>query len=172
MAERRVLVPVQGTWARQLPAGVDGLVVSRGGGARFHRPGEEAIYLADTDETAWAEWYRWLAEEAQQPADDVPRRVFRIAVDLDRVVDLRTAAGRSSYGLPQRIRPTRAQWPAFQAFAATARAGGANGVLYSSAARARSVCLCVFETGLSRLRVEGEPMTVIAAPPPPRGLRA
>ncbi len=74
-------------------------------------------------------------------------------------------------GVPQRLRPTRSQWAAFQQRADHLRAEGAHGVLYGSAARTRSLCLCVFEAGLAGLRVDGEPVRVLAPPPPPRGLR-
>jgi hypothetical protein len=69
------------------------------------------------------------------------------------------------------MRPTSAQWPPFQQVGARLQAEGAQGILYASAARARSSCLCVFETAIDRLRVVGEPVTVITPPPPPRGLR-
>jgi hypothetical protein len=69
------------------------------------------------------------------------------------------------------MRPTRAQWPACQAVGERLLDAGAQGVLYSSAARTRSICLCVYEAGLSDVQVEGEPVRVIAPPPPPRGLR-
>jgi len=33
------------------------------------------------------------------------------------------------------------------------------------------LCLCAFAAGLEHLRVDGEPVTMITLPPPPRGLR-
>ncbi|MGH2889703.1 MAG: RES family NAD+ phosphorylase [Solirubrobacteraceae bacterium] len=166
-------VSVTGTWVRHVPAGVGGLAVSRGGsGGRLHRPGMVALYLADSDATAWAEWYRHLAERAKAPAEELPRDLYRIAVDLREVVDLSSSAARRDAGAPVRTRPTSAQWPAFQPVGERFAAEGASAVLYASAARTRSLCLCVFEAGLPGLRVEGEPLPVIAAPPPPRGLRA
>lgn len=122
-------------------------------------------------ETAWAEWYRALAARAQTPADDVPRELYEIAVELDDVVDLSSTRLRNEAGLPTRMRPVESQWPPFQRFATAMRAEGARGVLYTSAARTRALCLCVFELGLAGLRVEGEPVRVIVPPPPPRGLR-
>ena len=165
-------VPVTGTWIRHVPAGIPGLAVSRGGsGGRLHTPGAAAIYLADSEQTAWAEWYRYLAERGKAPNEDLPRDLYRIAVDLSAVVDLSSAAKRKEAGVPARMRPTRAQWPAFQPTAERLAAAGAPGVLYSSAARTRSLCLCVFEAGLGGLNIEGDPVRVIAPPPPPRGLR-
>jgi RES domain-containing protein len=172
MGEPIARVRVSGTWVRHVPAGGGALTTRRRGTeGRFHRPGEIALYLADGPETAWAEWYRALAERAQAPSDDVPRDLHRISVSLDQVVDLSTAAARTRAGLPTRMRPAASQWRAFQELAATMRAEGAQAVLYSSAARTRAVCLCVFEAGLDGLRQEGQPLAVIAPPAPPRGLR-
>jgi RES domain len=91
---------------RHVPAGGEALTTRRRGTeGRFHRPGEIALYLADEPETAWGEWYRALAERAQAPNDDVPRDLHRISVSLDQVVDLSTAAARTTAGLPTRMRP-------------------------------------------------------------------
>jgi RES domain len=127
--------------------------------------------VADTPETAWAEWYRALAARAQKPEDDVPRELYEIAVDLDDVVDLSSTRLRNDAGLPTRMHPSESQWLRFQRFATAMRAEGAPGVLYASAARTRALCLCVFEAGLPGLRAVGEPVRMIAAPAPPRGLR-
>jgi hypothetical protein len=69
------------------------------------------------------------------------------------------------------MRPTQSQWPAFQAVGEHLAAQKAQGVLYRSAARTRSLCLYVFEAGSPGLTVVGEPVRVITPPPPPRGLR-
>ncbi|MGO9789701.1 MAG: hypothetical protein ACLP8S_09465 [Solirubrobacteraceae bacterium] len=45
-------------------------------------------------------------------------------------------------------------------------------MLYTSAARTRSLCLCKFEPGFVGLAVEGEPVRLLTPPAPPRGLRA
>jgi RES domain-containing protein len=155
-----------------VPAGVDPLRTRpRATPGRFHRPGEIALYLADRAETAWAEWYRALAERAVEPDEDLPRDLCQIAVSLGEVVDLSTAATRQRAGLPARMRPAASQWSVFQHFATDVRAQGAQGILYASSARARSLCLGVLEAGLPGLEVVGEPIRVIAAPAPPRGLR-
>jgi hypothetical protein len=70
------------------------------------------------------------------------------------------------------MRPTSAQWPGFQPVGDRLAGEGVSAILYASAARTRSLCLCVFEGGLRGLSIEGEPVRVLAAPPPPRGLRA
>jgi RES domain-containing protein len=119
-------VPVEGTWVRHVPAGIDGLAVSRGGsGGRRSPPGVAALYLADSEETAWAEWYRALAERAKSPEDDLPRDLYRIAVDLDEVADLGSMAARRLAGVPSRVRPTRRHWPAFQSVGQRLAAEGA-----------------------------------------------
>jgi RES domain-containing protein len=129
------------------------------------------VYLADSAMTAWAEWYRGLAEAAQPPQDGLPRDLYQIAVSLEQVVDLSTERARRALGLPQ-LRPSEAQWPAFQAVGERLAADGAQAILYRSAARTRAVCLCVFEAGLPGLTVPAPPVRVIAPPPPPRGMRA
>jgi RES domain-containing protein len=172
MGDQTSDMPFTGVWVRHVLAGVDGLALGHGGnGCRFHRPGHPALCLADDEQTAWAEWYRWLAEWQRSPADQVPRDLYRIAVDLERVVDLSSAAARNAAGLPERMRPSSLQWTAFQATGERLAAEGAQGVVYRSAARTRSQCLCVFHAGLSGLRVEGAPVRMLAPPPPPRGLR-
>jgi RES domain-containing protein len=166
-------VSVTGTWLRQVPAGGQPIARHpRPTPGRFHREGEIALYLADRVETAWAEWYRALAARGVQPTDQVPRDLWHLAVDLNDVVDLSTAELRTRANVPARIRPAESQWGAFQDLAVAMRAQGAHGILYASAARTRSLCLCVFESGLAGLGIEGEPVRVIAPPPPPRGLRA
>jgi RES domain-containing protein len=162
-------VPVHGTWARHTAPGVSG-TEPHAGGSRWLGPGARAVYLADSEETAWAELYRALAESGRGPVGAMPRVLHRVTVDLDRVADLRTERSRRALGLP-RMRPTERQWPRFQAVGERLAEHGAQAVLYGSAARARSACLCVFEAGLAGLRGEGEPITVLAPPPLPRGLR-
>ena len=87
------------------------------------------------------------------------------------MVDLRTVAARERAAAPGRMRPTSAQWPPFQELGARLQYEGVQGILFASAARSRSLCLCVFEAVFEHLRVDGEPVTVITPPPPPRGLR-
>jgi RES domain-containing protein len=172
MSEPIPRVSVKGMWFRHVHAGVGGLAVSRGrDGGRFNAPGQPALYLADSEPTAWAEWYRWLAEWAQSPADHLPRDLYRIAVELTEVADLRTMAVRQQAAAPARMRPSRRQWPSFQELGGRLAAEGMQGILYASAARTRASCLCVFETGIAQLRVAEEPVRVITAPPPPHGLR-
>jgi RES domain-containing protein len=162
-------VPVHGTWARHTAPGVGGLE-THSGGSRWLPPGRPGLYLADGEETGGAELYRYLAESRRGPVGAMPRDLHRVTVSLDRVADLSTERARRGTKLP-RMRPTRKQWPAFQAVGERLAAEGADGVLFSSAARTHSLCLCVFEAGLAGLSVEHAPARVIAPPPLPRGLR-
>jgi RES domain-containing protein len=162
-------VAVTGTWARHTAPGVGG-TEPHAGGSRWLHPGRPGVYLADREETVWAELYRAMAEGERGPLAAMPRELHRVSVTLDRVADLSAERARRAVGLP-RIRPTQKQWPVFQAVGEQFLSDGAQGVLYSSAARVRSLCLCVFEAGLPGLTVVGEPVRVIAPPPPPRGLR-
>lgn len=114
--------------------------------------------------------HRALAERSIAPQDALPRDLHRVNVTLGRVADLSRESARRALGLP-RIRPTSTQWPTFQAIGEALADAGAQGILYSSSARARSRCLCVFEVGLAGLKVDGEPIRVIAPPPLPRGMR-
>jgi len=94
MADDIATTRVFGTWWRQLPAGLEPssrparLPNARWQGGRV----VDAIYLADSPDTAWAEWYRWLAESALAPRAALPRDLWRVEVALDDVVDLRGPA--------------------------------------------------------------------------------
>ena len=169
MAAEVAWVPVAGIWVRQSRPNV------RGGeavaySARWQSAATPAVYFADHEPTAWAELYRGLAERRIAPGEVFPRDLHRVRVALERVADLSTEKARRVLGLP-RIRQTSLQWPSFQAVGERLAAEGAQGLLYSSAARTRSLCLCVFAAGLPGLSVEGKPVRMIAPPPPPRGLR-
>jgi hypothetical protein len=47
----------------------------------------DALYLADSEQTAWAEWYRHLAERAIPPLAQMPRALWTWQVDVE-VADL------------------------------------------------------------------------------------
>lgn len=163
-------VPIAGIWARQSRPGVRGNERSHSD-ARWQRAETPAAYFADSDATAWAELYRGLAERGLAPEQACPRELHHVRVDLVRVADLSRERARRAIGLP-RMSQSQAQWPAFQEVGEQLAAQGAQGILYASAARTRSLCLCVFGAGLTGLRIEAAPVRVLAAPPPPRGLRA
>ena len=162
-------MPVAGIWVRHTRASMGGADVTDAS-ARWQTAATPALYLADREQTAWAEFYRAAAEAGVSPADPMPRLLYRLEVKLENVADLRTEKARRALGLP-RLRPTRTQWPAFQEAGERLHRAGAQGILYASAARVRSLSLCVFEAGLNGLSLVGTPLTVIAAPAPPRGMR-
>jgi hypothetical protein len=165
---------VAGTWFRHVPAGLDA----------HHRPADpadnrwqrgsvvDALYFADSDETVWAEWYRFLAEAGLPPRQALPRDLWRWRIQLPEVADLSDDGRLARVGLP-RLSPTRRQWPAFQAVGEQLHADGWPGLLSASAARPEGRTLCVFRTGR---RMAGtwpvRPPTTVADPPVvPRGMR-
>jgi RES domain-containing protein len=167
--------PVGGVWFRHVPAGGQPLYrPEHPGSARWQR-GEvvEGFYLADSEETTWAEWYRSLAELALPPMRQMPRDLWSFEVDLERVADLSSAEGIERVGLREPV-PDRRQWPAFQLVGETLFAEGWAGVLYASAARSDSLALCLFRSGddLGGVRPLPPPIRHNEPPAPPRGLRA
>jgi RES domain-containing protein len=58
----------------------------------------DALYLADTEETAWAEWYRHLAERMIPPLAQMPRELWTWQVDVE-VADLSTPEHLAEIGL-------------------------------------------------------------------------
>lgn len=167
--------PVRGVWFRHVPAG----------GKPLFRPdlpadgrwqgGQtvEGFYLADSEETAWAEWYRVLAELAVPPAQKLPRDLWRFEVDVERVADLSSPKRLERVDLPPPV-PDRRQWPRFQAVGETLFAEGWAGLLSPAAARPESFALCLFRTRdrLPGVRSLPPPVRHDEPPVPPRGLRA
>ncbi len=167
--------PVRGVWFRHVPAG----------GAPLYRPehpadgrwqrGEvvEGFYLADSEETAWAEWYRALAEAALPPLRQLPRDLWRFEVDVDRVADLSSSERLERVKLDPPI-PDRRQWPTYQTVGEMLFADGWSGILYEAAARRGSLALCLFLSGEGNRDVEPIPPPARheEPPAPPRGLRA
>jgi RES domain-containing protein len=98
-----------------------------------------AVYLADREQTAWAEWYRMLAERALPPPLALPRELWRIEVKLDQVADLSTADRLARLGLAQ-PRPGRSTWPAYQEVGERLHVDGCAGLVAPSAARPGAAC--------------------------------
>ena len=75
--------PVRGVWFRHVPAGGAPLFrPERPADGRWQRArSSRASNLADSEETAWAEWYRALAELLIPPMRQVPRDLWRFRVD-------------------------------------------------------------------------------------------
>lgn len=131
-----------------------------------------ALYFAEEAETAWAEWYRGLAERGM-PADmGLPRDLWSYDIRFDDFIDLSTGAALKEHGL-QRPRPTQKQWPAFQRLGESLWRTGARAILYESAAHPGHRALCVFTTpeGISCLQPLPPPQVVDAPPPRPAQTR-
>lgn len=166
---------VSGVWFRHVPGGGEALYrPEHPADGRWQRGGiTEGLYFADSEETAWAEWYRALAELALPPSRQLPRDMWRFEINVDRIADLATQERLARVGLAQPI-PDRRQWPAYQAIGEALFAEGWFGILYPSAARTDSLALCLFRADI---RIQGirplpPPVRHGEPPAPPRGLRA
>jgi RES domain-containing protein len=167
-------VSVAGSWWRQAPHGSDPLwLASPPSNGRWQR-GEAvtAIYLADEEATAWAEWYRLLAETALSPTHGMPRDLWRWTIAINDVADLSTDAKLADLDLPV-PRPRRGTWAPFQAVGEELHQEGYRGVLYPSAARPQHSALCIFRESLLIPGAEPvrPPATHRDPPAPPTGMR-
>ena len=132
----------------------------------------EGWYLADTPETAWAEWYRALAELAIPPERMLPRDLWQWSVELEHVALLDTPERLERVGLaiPQ---PTSSQWWRYQDVGDACYRAGYRAVLVISAARPASRNLVVFRDAFELLGCSPIPPPTITASAPlvPRGMR-
>jgi len=131
----------------------------------------DALYLADSEETAWGEWYRHLAERAIPPLAQMPRDLWTWQVDIE-VADLSTAERLAAVGLPS-PEPGRRSWPAFQQLGERLWKDGWPGLLAPSAAHPEGRVLCLFRStdGARGAKVSAGPRRVSEPPAPPTGLR-
>lgn len=161
-------VVVAGSWWRHVPAGGEVLYEPEDPADNRWQRGAvvPALYFADSPETVWAEWYRFLAEAGVPPMASMPRDLWRWDVDLQ-VADLSDAARLARVGLPV-PKPGRFQWPTFQEVGAGLWRDGWRGVLAPSAARPGSSILCLFREARE---IDGAapvpPPTLHEQPPPP-----
>ena len=109
----------------------------------------DALYLADSEETAWAEWYRHLAERAIPPLAQMPRELWTWDVDVE-VADLATGARLEAVGLALPA-PSRGGWLDYQQIGEQLAREGWAGLIAPSAARPTGQVLCLFrdERGVS-----------------------
>jgi hypothetical protein len=165
---------VTGTWFRHVPAGLD---------ARYRPPDPadnrwqrgsviDALYFAESEATVWAEWYRFLAEAGLPPQQGLPRDLWRWKIELPHVADLGDDRRLDRVGLAP-MRPTRRQWPAFQAVGEQLYADGWPALVGASAARREGRTLCVFRTGRAAPGTGPirPPITVTDPPVVPKGMR-
>ena len=165
-------IAVTEIWWRQTPHGGDPLFRADppSDGRWQHGESVGGLYLADSEQTAWAEWYRALAELAIPPERQMPRDLWRWQVDVERVADLSDADRLAAVGLDT-PRPMQ-QWPPFQVLGQRLYRQGLRGILAPSAARPSQRVLCLFReadevAGATPLR---PPITYRRAPPPPTGM--
>jgi len=123
------------------------------------------FYLADSPDTAWAEWYRQLAELGLRPERQLPRDLWRLRVDVRRIANLSDRRRLSGVGIapPQ---PTRREWPAFQAVGERLHTEGWRGIVAPSAARPDGRILCLFREEETIPGVRPVPPPAIYRKPP------
>jgi RES domain-containing protein len=169
---------VRGVLFRHVPAGGNPLFQPEHPADGRWQRGEivEGFYLAASEQTAWAEWYRALAELAVPPMRQMPRELWRFDVHVEEIADLSSAKELATVGLPSPV-PARSQWPRFQMVGEALESAGWPGVLYPSASQAErledSHALCLFRhtpeiPGVAPL---GPPTRYDEPPAPPSGLR-
>lgn len=131
------------------------------------------LYLADTEATAWAEWYRHTAELGVPPARRLPRETWRISVNVTDVADLSDTATLALHGITD-LRPTRRQWPQTQPVGETYYRAGFRGLLTPSAAEVAGRVLTIFRPlpVLPGIRAIPPPNRYDDLPAVPTGLRA
>ncbi len=131
----------------------------------------DALYLADSEETAWAEWYRHLAERAIPPLAQMPREMWTWEVDTE-VADLSTEEKLAAVGLEPPA-PSRRGWVPFQRVGEQISREGWSGLVSRSAARPAGNILCLFrrESVIPGAKPHPPPRRIAEPPPPPMGLR-
>ena len=132
----------------------------------------DALYLAESEDTLWAEWYRQLAERGLPPTRQLPRDVWRHRVPGIEAADLRDATRLALVGLTLPV-PGRAGWRPFQHVGESLWSEGWPGLVAPSAARADGLILCLFigSPGVLPARPFGRPRVVREPPAPPTGMR-
>jgi RES domain-containing protein len=132
----------------------------------------DALYLADSEACAWAEWYRHLAETGLPPLVALPRDLWHYQVTSLEVADLSNPARLARVGLPV-PQPGRRSWPVFQAMGEELHRQGWRGLLAPSAARPVSQVLVVFlpQWTLPARVVPIDYTRIAQPPPPPTGMR-
>jgi hypothetical protein len=166
--------PQSGSWWRHIPAGGDALYEPADPADNRWQRGSviQALYFADTEETMWAEWYRYLAELGLPPRQGLPRDVWRWEIVLPDVADLTDDGRLARVGLPS-PRPTRLQWPIFQPIGEQLHAEGWPALLAASAARPAGRVLCVFRTAreVAGARPLPPPTPIESPPVVPTGMQ-
>jgi RES domain-containing protein len=131
----------------------------------------DALYLAESEATVWAEWYRHLAERMVPPLAQMPRELWSWQVDVE-VADLSTPERLAAAGLAAPA-PGRQSWPPFQRLGEQLWREGWAGLLTPSAARPAGQIVCLFrdEHGVRGAEPLQPPRQIAEPPPPPAGLQ-
>jgi hypothetical protein len=132
----------------------------------------DALYLADGEQTLWAEWYRSLAEAGLPPLQQLPRDVWRYRPRGLEVADLGDEHGLGRVGLTPPV-PGRKTWRPYQAIGEQLWREGWPGLVAPSAARPTGRVLCVYvdDPGSLPVRPFGRSRVVREPPAPPKGMR-
>jgi RES domain-containing protein len=130
----------------------------------------DALYLADSEETVWAEWYRHLAEAGVPPTRQMPRSLWTWRVDVE-LADLSTNESLVGVGLRRPVAGRRT-WPPYQEVGERLWREGWQGLLAPSAARPEGRVLCLFRTDddVRGARPVGRARIVREPPAPPTGM--
>jgi len=172
VALRVETVAVRGTWLKHAYIGSPPLPEREPSPDNRWQRGSvvDALYLADSEETVWAEWYRHLAERMVPPLAQMPRELWRWRVEGE-VADLSTPEQLGAAGLTPPT-PGRRSWPDFQRIGERLWEEGHAGLLAPSAARPTGLILCLFrdENGVRGAEPLQPPREIAEPPPPPTGL--
>jgi RES domain-containing protein len=167
-------IRIAGTWWRVTRSTADPLALTpEPADGRWQRGSViRALYLGDTEETVWAEWYRHTSEAGVPPDQRLPRAMWRVDVDLEDVADLTGEGVLAAHGIDQ-LDPSRRQWTRTQQIGQAYWRDGASAVLAPSAARADGLVLAVFRTAATIPGVAPvpPPRRFRSLPPIPKGLR-
>jgi RES domain-containing protein len=162
---------IEGAWIRHVPHGADlfGRAEPPADGRWQRGKIVGGLYLADGAQTATAEWYRALAEQGFSPQDHVPHDHHRWQIDVE-LADLTTADRLARVGLAQPT-PHRRTWSAYQDVGEQLRQDDWAGVVAPSAARPKSLIVCLFaDEWPPKGCMPVEATTVGTVPPRPRGM--
>jgi RES domain-containing protein len=163
---------VDGVWIRHAPGHSQllGRSATPSDGRWQRASVTSALYLADSPETATAEWYRSLAERGFYPEDYLPFDHHRWRVSLE-LADLSSRDRLDQAGLSPPT-PDRRSWPAFQAVGEQLFTDGWPGLLAPSAARPDALIVCIFTTTVWPPPGCTPVDTILndRVPPPPRGM--
>ena len=131
----------------------------------------EALYFADSHETAWARWYRHLAEMGSSPEPTNATRLMEVAAFFVAGLSTHSRFTRVSLPVPP---PTRSSWPPYQRAGEELHADGWPALVSPSAARpAIGRVVCAFRTTnvVPGLKPLPPPQLWKEPPAPPTGLR-